>query len=328
MGSIGELPEDFFEKNTHTGDWYRDYTLDANSLAQRCPLDNHRVAKDGPNDLGDLEILSLELLHAILALVDVKTLTDFRRVNHQALGVVNSLPHYASVIKFAPDVIRGILSIETGRWITCQLLYDTLRSPNCESCGDFGGYIYLITCKRVCFLCFTNHQAYLPCGYGHAKRKFGLSFKKLNSLPHMMSRPRIYCQWRGKLRRRRYRLVDFRSARDCARESMDPESLDVTGGQRTALTEPTEHAPYTDEMEDCPFDRKGENAQRFMAIVRAPHLLHRNSPLEFGAYCELCEEADDCNWPVHWRRRFTKSSFAAHVLECHPLQALNGSQQS
>ncbi|KAF2136590.1 uncharacterized protein K452DRAFT_237240, partial [Aplosporella prunicola CBS 121167] len=85
--------------------------------------------------------------------LDLRTLTDFRCVNQRAMQVVDSIFPYNAIIKHVRNALRGILSIETGRWITCEALFETLCTPQCESCGAFGGYLYLITCKRVCYRC-------------------------------------------------------------------------------------------------------------------------------------------------------------------------------
>ncbi|KAF7590952.1 hypothetical protein BBP40_002204 [Aspergillus hancockii] len=55
--------------------------------------------------------------------------------------VVDSIPQYKAIIKHAPASLRGIISIGTGRWISCQDLHDKLCTAECDSCGDFGGYL-------------------------------------------------------------------------------------------------------------------------------------------------------------------------------------------
>jgi hypothetical protein len=55
--------------------------------------------------------------------------------------------------------------------------------------GDFGGYLYLITCRRVCFLCFTEKPDYLPLLRADAIRKFGLHNEHTVRLPAMKTVP-------------------------------------------------------------------------------------------------------------------------------------------
>jgi hypothetical protein len=54
-----------------------------------------------------------------------------------------------------------VISIDAASF-SCETLFEALTREKCESCGRFGGYLYLITCKRVCYLCFTSRKEYLP----------------------------------------------------------------------------------------------------------------------------------------------------------------------
>jgi hypothetical protein len=132
----------------------KDYTLDDNIQAVRCPRDNFTAYNPPEVGLSALDALPLELLQAMLLKLDIRTLADFRVVNRRAREVMNSIPEYDAVIKHIPNVFRGILTIDGGRWITCESLYDEFCTAECKQCGDFGYYIHILTCKRVCSLCF------------------------------------------------------------------------------------------------------------------------------------------------------------------------------
>lgn len=186
------LNMDLFDKLTFPRLNLKDNTLDDNDLVRRCPLDNDHACNTPQQDLGALDALPLELLQVLLAQLDLRTLTDFRRVNQRALQVVDSIPGYKAITTHAPNALRGILSIGTGRWITCETLHDKLCTAECETCGDFGCYIYALTCKRVCFLCLSEHEAYLPVPLGLARRKFGINRQVLDTLPHFRSLPGTY----------------------------------------------------------------------------------------------------------------------------------------
>ncbi|KAL7784632.1 hypothetical protein V8C37DRAFT_344984 [Trichoderma ceciliae] len=53
---------------------------------------------------------------------------------------------------------RGILSIETGRCITCSTLYEKLCTHGCEQCGDFGVYLYFLNANGFA-LCVSRRIA-------------------------------------------------------------------------------------------------------------------------------------------------------------------------
>lgn len=63
----------------------KDFTLGCNSLDRTCPLDNGQHRREPEHGLGLLERLPLELVDDILYKLDLRTLTDFRRVNARAM---------------------------------------------------------------------------------------------------------------------------------------------------------------------------------------------------------------------------------------------------
>ncbi|KAL4795027.1 hypothetical protein BDV19DRAFT_389685 [Aspergillus venezuelensis] len=95
------------------------------------------------------------------------------------------------------------------------------RTAECDTCGDLGGYLYLLTCRRVCFLCFTENPAYLPLAREGVVRKFGLKFKRSSAsssssspaLPAMQVVPGLYSP-RGLKLANRLTLFDHDSARE------------------------------------------------------------------------------------------------------------------
>ena len=71
-------------------------------------------------------------------LQSVLVLTQSRRAIRRAVQVVSSLPEHKD-ISYTPSTLRGILSMETARWILCKALFHTLYEAEGELCGDFGG---------------------------------------------------------------------------------------------------------------------------------------------------------------------------------------------
>lgn len=306
----------------------KDYSLDENLPTQP----NCYVCTSSPKvGLGSLDTLPLEILHNILPQLDLLTLTDFRRVNQRALQLVASLPQFKAINSHARDALRGILSIETGRWITCEDLYATLCTAQCERCGDFGAYLYILTCKRVCFLCFTQAEAYLPLRFIHATQKFGLDRSILNTLPRMRSIPGKYAN-NPKKCRERLTLVDPESARRAgialhgSVAAMEDHAWDIAGQKmlryevRLAQLSAGLSGSSTTRRPriEGPFDRESDNPLRFMAIVHMPWLNRTTQDIELGSFCVGCEGSYNAhrNKPMYFRRRFNVDSFNAHLKEC------------
>lgn len=141
---------------------------------------------------GLLDRLPTELLHLTLTHLDIRSLIDFRLTNIRAAEMVDYLPQFRAVSAHARNALRGILAIGTGRWITCATLYEKLCTSKCDCCGGQGGYLYLVTCKRVCFRCLSLSRFYHPLPLGTAASAFNLYVPILRTLPHMTALPGTY----------------------------------------------------------------------------------------------------------------------------------------
>lgn len=275
--------------------------------------------------LGTLDRLPLELVHLALNQLDMQSLADFRRVNKRARLATDSIPQFKRILIHAPASIRGSLNIGTARFFSCQDLYEKLSTAECDSCGDFGGFLYLVTCRRVCFLCFTEKAAYLPLTRKDATRKFGLRSEHLASLPCLKSFPGHYSS-RGIKCRRRETLFDYSTARQAgiavhgtissmekyasnmANKRLETYNLKMslrgTGGANLRLPR----------LED-PFDGHCSNPKRFMGIIRAPFFNVQTVSPDWGFHCVACKPHHYCR-PLHWRRKYTLNSFQDHLGEC------------
>lgn len=121
----------------------------------------------------------MELLSEIILLIDLRCLTDFRRDNQRAMQVVDSISQYRTILAHSPGSLRGTLIVETASFISCRDLFDILCTAKCEECEDFGGFICMLTCRRICFLCLSENPNYHPLLVCEAVRKFGLDSKLL-----------------------------------------------------------------------------------------------------------------------------------------------------
>lgn len=292
-----------------------------------CRLDNGRHHPHPDCSIGALEQLPLELLNIVLTQLDIRSLTDFRRVNQRAMQVVDSIPQYKAIAVHAPAALQGILSIDTGGWISCQDLYEKLCAEKCDICGDFGPYLYLITCRRVCFLCFIGTKDYLPLRPTDVLRKFGLNREHLARLPAMKTVPGWYSILYNKLASR-VTLFDPSAAQQVGLavhgsiSKMEQYASQVISKklqlyqsrksqQMAGTREATVRRPRT---EDEP-DGTMTNPKRFMAIVRAPFLNPRTRSSQQGFHCVACRRYH-YDRPLHWRREFTEESFKCHIREC------------
>jgi len=197
--------------------------LDPRWLRDTCPLDNGQ--HDDPDVLvrstlssGVLDILPAEILQTILIdQLDLATLTILRSVSRSFRHVIDTSRPYNAIVTHAPSSIRAALSLEVASAFSCRELYNTLCYEFCDYCGEFGAYLYLLTCERLCYQCFTQEPILLPMKIAHARVYWTLTSKDIqdSNIPVAQSLPGYYgAPGVAKPHRGRIQLVDKIAAGD------------------------------------------------------------------------------------------------------------------
>ncbi|ROT38450.1 hypothetical protein SODALDRAFT_333027 [Sodiomyces alkalinus F11] len=189
-------------------------------------LDLHGMIRDIPpalpsairrdsacSSLGSLDILPAELLLLTCNLLDFQSLSRVSRDSVKGKEVVEALPAYRDVIDHAPEVLTALGKTQLLRYHSAPLLRQTLRSGTCASCSDFGGFLFLPTCERVCFECLHQNRAFRMTTLATAKQCFGLTYSQLKRIPILHSIPGTYSVRFQVSRRRVYRLVSVKQAK-------------------------------------------------------------------------------------------------------------------
>ncbi|OAA52869.1 Cyclin-like F-box [Cordyceps fumosorosea ARSEF 2679] len=132
-------------------------------------------------DIGSLGALPLEVLHQILHELDIATLARLQRVSQGIKLAVGSLPLLRALLDFGAEIIRGIAATKTGSLMVCRELYAKFRQPFCDNCRHVGMYLYLLTCKRVCFDCLTKTYRYRPLRPMQANYLYSLKLDTVRS---------------------------------------------------------------------------------------------------------------------------------------------------
>ncbi|EHY58003.1 hypothetical protein ABEF92_002930 [Exophiala dermatitidis] len=308
----------------------RSLTLSDQHLARKCPLTPYGGRREKAKyGLGRLDVLPLEIVNMILLHLDIQSCTSLQRTNRRGYDTVHELPQLQAVIRHCPNVLRGILGTEMASFIGYQQLLNKLTSPTCESCIDFGGYLYLLTCTRVCFRCFTKLPNYLPMLKSQACRRLGVSKTDIKLLPCLKSVPGHYTINRTSCRRRLV-LIDTQTALQTS--STVSQSRASTGGTH-GTTLPAEQgltacssrliAQRAQEARSRrpdaprvkgPIDTLAQNPRRFMAIVEIPYLNPRTGRAYWGFRCYACNDYFDN--VRHSKRQFLIAGFRQHMRQC------------
>ncbi|KAI8679458.1 F-box domain-containing protein [Fusarium keratoplasticum] len=275
-----------------------------------------------------LDRLPPELFHIIISQLDLASLHALRRTNRRAAELLYSHSEYNTLITHAWDAVRGALCINTAKIITCKQLHEKLCTEKCDGCGDFGGYLYLLTCKRVCFVCFSERKRYFPVPPSLACRKYWISSEVVDTLPHMKVMPGVYSP--ARVASVESVFVDSESALNAGLEihgSSDVMTETVIEKEMERINEYSRRryeAAFSEE-DPKPFveppevflsrcDERVNNPHRFLAIVPAPWFNKAKQLTEQGFHCIGCEDLE--KMPFHHRRRFTATSFEEHLEEC------------
>ena len=304
----------------------RPSTLGDLKLSQYCPLAQHRAEGVQIHTLGRLERLPHEVLDMIWAQLDFQSLMTMERVNRRAFDTINAVPQIKAIMRCCADAIRASLIVQAAPSISCLLLFQKLSSSLCECCGDFGGYLYVLTCTRLCYLCFTHHRKYLPILKSHARNRFGLSAKDILLLPHMKSVPGQYTIL-DKNHSGGTFLIDAEAARQMSLAKHGIASSEYYNAGKHIAGRPAAcdlgmvSANEEDKLpglralrENVPGDHFDYNPKRFMAIIRVPFIDTRNRQALWGFHCLCCRnEVEDGR---HFQRQFLASGFRHHLLRC------------
>lgn len=249
------------------------------------------------HSLGQIDKLPLELLSEVLLELDVPTLVAFRCINLQAMAVVDSLPKFRKIAENCIDVIRAIVATKANSF-TLNTLHNRLSMSDCVNCGIFGGYLYLITCQRVCYFCFSRDTAYFPITEPTARR-IGIRKDHLRTLPHLLSLPGQYTSFE-KLSKKRIKLFD----RAAVQQGAQVDKWTAITGRQT--------------------DRTTREPTRYMTIISAPHF-RIGKGVDWGVHCLGCRDVDE---PTrHLRIKYSQTAILDHFRQYGPVRQIRGRMQ-
>lgn len=176
--------------------------------------------------LGRLDTIPPEILLYVLEYLDFQSLYRFSLVCLRGKLAVESMRSYRHMRIYAGNALVALGKTRLLRYHSAALLYQTLRSSQCVSCFDFGGFLFLPTCERVCFECLYMNQGLHMTTLNTAKKCFDLTDRQLKSIPTLFSIPGTYNVRYNISRKRVFRLVCVKQAKQLALQVHgSPESL-------------------------------------------------------------------------------------------------------
>ena len=140
---------------------------------------------------GHFDLLPLEIIYSILEMIDVLSVFSFGCASAQTNSLARSLLAYRDVVRYAPGALKALC--KTGMLSTHPLhnVHHVLTHSECL-CGDFGPFLYLPTCRRVCLNCLPDDQALLVMSPPAAQAHFALTKAELEGISRIRAVPGTY----------------------------------------------------------------------------------------------------------------------------------------
>ncbi|KAH7227614.1 hypothetical protein BKA60DRAFT_123933 [Fusarium oxysporum] len=142
--------------------------------------------------LGSLDRLPLELLRDTLFRLDVHSLFKFRQTNLRSRQTVDSLKQYQMIVSHGMNLLCALLRTRLAVDISLLDFYNALCLKSCSLCGEFGGFISLLTWKRCCFKCLKEAPETQVHTLSTVRKQFRLTKAELGQLRSIKTLPGIY----------------------------------------------------------------------------------------------------------------------------------------
>jgi hypothetical protein len=189
------------------------------------------------------------------------------QVNRSCRSLAQSLQDCIIVVQYALQAMRVILRSGLGAYFTISDLRNALHRRNCELCGRFGSFVFLLTLARRCFNCIESGSKPELLLVSEIRSLAGWDEKRLESyyVPVLNTLPGMY-SLEGTAWRRRLRLVTKKSVWEAARRN------------RAAL--PPWFLSYAIRIPDI---------YRFMSSTSLPFVDPVSLQTQLGISCKGCE---------------------------------------
>ncbi len=256
------------------------------------PIGTHRAQT---YDLGpQLGRLPFELVSLVCQELDVTSAFRFSHVNRTAREALASVREFRHLAAHALETLCVLLRTNLGGHVGVGQVYGALTARECELCGAFGGFFFLLTARRCCLTCVASAP---EMRVGHVSRvaeEVGVSagvLERGGRLPVLHTLPDA-----------RKRIVAVEHAVRVLRECGEGEPEAVVARWPDSLT------------------------LRFAAATSLPYLDPREGEAQCGLSCKGCQlafEADFSDDHLELRDRFySRAEFMEHFDECPAAEKL------
>ncbi|EFR00206.1 hypothetical protein MGYG_03209 [Nannizzia gypsea CBS 118893] len=278
---------------------------------------------DGPSSMGIFDHLPLEILQAILNLLDFQALSRLLRTSQRAKRAIECLPAYRELMEHAPDTLTALGKSCLITAHSAAKLRAVLRTESCAWCSEYGPFLFLPTCERCCYECQRSNPSLWVMTADLARYCFKISTPKLREIPVMRSIYGVYDVSHELSRHRRLKLVSVRAAKELSLATSGSPAATVSNQRNNAHLAHFQNAPLEPAAQD---DESGVKSRINycsqtdeccgMGSICFPSLQPDNS-VERGLWCRGCFRASE-------QYRFSSLATGHAIQNVHPPRALIG----
>ncbi|KAL6912732.1 hypothetical protein FSHL1_010415 [Fusarium sambucinum] len=142
--------------------------------------------------LGSLDRLPAELLHDIIFRLDLYSLLKLRQTNLRSRQTVDSLKKYQVIVSYGLNLFCALLRTRLALGVSLTDFYDALCTKACSLCGEFGGFMSLLTWKRCCFDCLREAPEIRVQTLASVKKQFRITKAELAQINSFKTLPGKY----------------------------------------------------------------------------------------------------------------------------------------
>jgi hypothetical protein len=142
--------------------------------------------------LGSLDRLPTELFQEVLLGLDMYSLFNFRQINLRSRQTVGSLKQYQMAVSHGLNLLCALLRTRLAISVSLFDFYYALCTKACTLCGEFGGFISLLTWTRCCFKCLQGSLEIQVRTLAATRKQFHLTKAEVDQLRSFKTLHGIY----------------------------------------------------------------------------------------------------------------------------------------
>ncbi|KAG6089351.1 hypothetical protein E4U15_003171 [Claviceps sp. LM218 group G6] len=255
--------------------------------------------------LGSLDRLPLELLQYVFLCLDMRGLFNFRQTNLRSREMVDSLNQYRMVVSHGLNLFCALLRTRLAVGVSLFDFYCALCTKACSFCGEFSGFISLLTWNRCCFKCLQHAPESQVQTLAAVRKQFHLAKTELRQLRSFKTLPGTYGNFMN--------------------ESTYKSQITVTSVHQAMLV-----SGQQPQAQSAVSGRKLKNLN-FMSSCALPYYDRQTDRVEHGISCAGCQLALEKGiigsrgekWEFEARDKiYARDAFLEHFRWCEQAQLL------